>query len=528
MNSPRIHPFIRALCLVLALALAATACGSSDSDDPVTATNDEEAEAEAAAQAEEAAQAEAEAAAQAEAEEAEAEPLVKLDVEPTTKIEYWDLSDGKTTFSVASVCGRVAEFGLNPPDEETDEDPSADTATDEDSTAEETLVEFIDIGLPASVVRSALGLCGNLTAASALGFVDCDNDEFTAGVRYYGNDDDIGELVMTGHMMVRLHPADQFDDSGLGPVYQPTQSGAVTGQAPVVVIDFDLHGGHATSIIGDMSGAGNRVIDATSSMTKENIASAVGTLIEGEVTYLTVSSFATEPFLVVQESEVVKALGAIADVLAANPSDDVVINLSMGGYNCGDTPMELQQAMEVLINDFGVRFTVSAGNDEYDGVLWPAEFAKTYPDNVYVVGSTENPDDSTENPDGSTDIADDPDTIVRSCFSNHQQNSEYFWLVGEEVVASATGGTWSGTSFAAPQLAAMLATGFAPQTSDPLQVQPQDPDPATLVTYRLVGSYKGSAYVISDSDSQEITVTSSCTGEYAPDPRIWKEVPPTN
>lgn len=145
----------------------------------------------------------------------------------------------------------------------------------------------------------------------------------------------------------------------------------------------------------------------------------------------------------------IEALNSIPT--AADVDTPSVINLSFGAYSC-DTILTYPEGSEIgkvanpsselsqrlsSLQENGVTIVASAGNDETDQLVYPAALP-----GVVAVGSK----DAAGN---------------RSCFSNYGQWVDV-WEVGEEVYASggtnpAWEGTWSGTSFAAPQRAARIA-----------------------------------------------------------------------
>ena len=153
-------------------------------------------------------------------------------------------------------------------------------------------------------------------------------------------------------------------------------------------------------------------------------------------------------------------------------SRDLIVNMSFGTYRCDDTspfdpgdPLHplLQEMSEQLKSGNVAHYTVSAGNDETDQISWPAGFA-TSPrfalrDQVTSVGSIVGDEPSPRAPE-------------RSCFSNHGPWVEA-WLPGEEVFVDSMG-TWSGTSFAAPQAAAWIAAGVDPRGPAPAAPAPHD------------------------------------------------------
>jgi len=172
--------------------------------------------------------------------------------------------------------------------------------------------------------------------------------------------------------------------------------------------------------------------------------------------------------------------------------DGSIVNLSLGTYVCtGDTKWDdskTKAAMEERI-DKKVTFVVSAGNSEFDQQSWPAAMSLDDPSaldgdediDVWSVGATT-----------------DEKMDTRSCYSNYG-NWVSAWAPGDEIVPdpdlvwkAGEGGagqvlhrddteenlpvmSWSGTSFAAPQVLAQLMLGQEPSTKTPNAPTEEDP-----------------------------------------------------
>lgn len=165
---------------------------------------------------------------------------------------------------------------------------------------------------------------------------------------------------------------------------------------------------------------------------------------------------------VFEERDLIANISSIAD--SAEENRRLVLNASLGLYGCPDAyPLALARALENAKAEAPELIVVaSAGNDETSAPVFPAAFATDteYADWIVSVGS----------------IADDPvsdGAAEHSCFSNYGPWVEY-WVDGEGVVSrfsfnpgSSTMARWSGTSFAAPQIAAAIAAGTIDPTETP-------------------------------------------------------------
>ncbi len=206
------------------------------------------------------------------------------------------------------------------------------------------------------------------------------------------------------------------------------------------------HGEHVPPVAGDSGSVA--VIDAEPNKTHalDQHGAFIVSLINSmgvEATLYPAENISTDPdMLLFDDRSVIAAIGE-----AATGEHDV-INLSLGAYACpGFEPMPLLNALSLLENE-GMSVVASAGND--------GSSQHTYPAAAFIgVGSVNK-------------------ARAQSCFSNHGDWVRY-WVVGEEVLAGysdlANGATWSGTSFAAPQVAAQLAAGL-----DPTPIPPEGSD----------------------------------------------------
>ncbi|MGB5755934.1 MAG: S8 family serine peptidase [Acidimicrobiales bacterium] len=250
----------------------------------------------------------------------------------------------------------------------------------------------------------------------------------TDGVVYYlvqGSfrelDDNIAESAFRQHYFAfspihRGHPVDDPDKTLAGGTYEP----AAAGSGSVAVIDAEVDPGNIMTEHGPFILS---LLDETGA--------------QGSLYPIAVVKGATDS-LFFKEADIIRAIGEIAAV-----GHDVV-NLSMGTYGCeGYSPGGIESALELL----GIEVVASAGND---GSSQP-----TYPAASFIgVGSTA--------ADGK-----------RSCFSNFGPWVDY-WVPGEEVLGMVQGddATWSGTSFAAPQVAAEVAGGISASASMPTDLAP--------------------------------------------------------
>ncbi len=168
---------------------------------------------------------------------------------------------------------------------------------------------------------------------------------------------------------------------------------------------------------------------------------------------------------VCDEVELLEAINALR-AHAAGKNSIGVLNLSLGAYTWNDRPPALlSQAIQRLGADTVV--VAAAGNNASDRLFWPAAF-----DSVVAVGAQK------------------LDGTGRTPFSNYGPWVDA-WAPGEQVASSFvsfdgpkdeapsadidadcfTGfATWSGTSFAAPRIAAELAQRAQDQKTSPRQV----------------------------------------------------------
>lgn len=169
---------------------------------------------------------------------------------------------------------------------------------------------------------------------------------------------------------------------------------------------------------------------------------------------------------VCDEVELLEAINALRGRNKAGKNGVGVLNLSLGAYTWNDRPPALlSQAIQRLGADTVV--VAAAGNNASDRLFWPAAF-----DSVVGVG------------------AQTADRSGRTSFSNHGSWVDA-WAPGDRVASSFvrfdgpqdeapnadidsdcfTGfATWSGTSFAAPRIAAELARRAQEQKTSPRQV----------------------------------------------------------
>ncbi|MEP6761893.1 MAG: S8/S53 family peptidase [Sporichthyaceae bacterium] len=169
---------------------------------------------------------------------------------------------------------------------------------------------------------------------------------------------------------------------------------------------------------------------------------------------------------VCDEVDLLQAINALRGRSSGGKTRIGVLNLSLGAYTWNDRPPALlSQAIEALGADTVV--VAAAGNNASDRLFWPAAF-----DSVVGVGALA------------------ADGRGRTSFSNHGVWVDA-WAPGDRVASSFvsfdgpadqapnadidsdcfTGfATWSGTSFAAPRIAAELARRAQEQKTSPRQV----------------------------------------------------------
>ena len=261
-------------------------------------------------------------------------------------------------------------------------------------------------------------------------------------------------LLMTAHSTFRLHPVDAFEK-----VTTPNRTDHLLGDLEVeddqhrlvIVIDGRDHGHHVAGVAASLLGI-NHYIHRTLDDLRNPDAPWVR-MAGPQVIYVEVPTTGDDPFMFVSEVDAAATLDAVRQRLHEDHATSrVVINMSFGGYSC-EPPARLLDAIIAFRSiDDRVLFTASAGNDEVEELPYPAQFAMAEDGREQIVFSV-----------GSIDAMGN-----RSCFSNFGHVS--YWAPGEEVYVGDIyveklrdlyvddrRGTWSGTSFAAPQLAAMLA-----------------------------------------------------------------------
>lgn len=290
--------------------------------------------------------------------------------------------------------------------------------------------------------RDAVSLCGNTGLSDgdlASITIQACPDHAPAEITYDG------QLLFFGGMMVRFHGADEFTPTAAG---APPDLGLQLAREPgrqIWVIDSGLHGEFTTSVVASM-------LNETNITTLVGDASLDSQLRQADLSAPIVfidmrqQVGVDDQQLFAVESQIIDVLNTL-HVSDAVAKEQMVLNLSFGAYACEQFPDQLEAAMQRLA-EHGVQFTASAGNDESPERAWPAGFATRgdgLADHVISVGSI-------------TDLGGE-----RSCFSNYGAGVEV-WLPGEQIFGSRGGetGEWSGTSFATPQAAALLASGLDP------------------------------------------------------------------
>lgn len=309
-------------------------------------------------------------------------------------------------------------------------------------------------------------------------------DGSTPRVLYAGGDaKENPSTVFFKEMMVRFQPVDELEPGGTGHVPVLDAGLDFNGQTQVWVLDEGEHGAFASLVVAEMLNADTPEVldlrDVNTQVDEINSQQPSAVVIDLKLPVIEAAelTFTTEDF-------VAGTLEAIAKADVAR--DGMVINMSLAAYTCGAPPARLQAAMETLM-DQGVRFSASAGNDELTDLAWPAAFG--------VGGSLESVVWSV----GSTDARES----IRSCFSNHGTWVET-WLPGEEIQTEL--GTWSGTSFAAPQAAAILAAGGDPNANH--GVTP--PDPTAMFNV-----------VMTDVNGNQVSGMTSCSPQSGYLPGYW-------
>jgi len=384
-------------------------------------------------------------------------------------------------------------------------------------------LESDSLNVGADSIRAAVELCRAVPDTTGIFLESCGPGFVAPSITIDGSlrDDRLPDgrsVLMFGHMMVRLHPADTLTPGGQG--FTPPSSAGEPDDTLIVVIDSVEHGDHAAGIGATILGTQPFLVELGLSGARfEALRDDIRATLEGtddgvRVLFVNIPTISFGQQLIASEADVVLALDALGESVGGS-GRNVVVNMSFGGYNCATPPPLLSKAMSRLAGiseedattSGQVEFIVSAGNDEDTGIVWPAHFGGN--DLVRTIGSIEEP------------AADSPE--YRSCFSNSGPSVQY-WMVGEEVVFG--NATWSGTSFAAPQAAALLASSeLAPTGTPSVRPDPNDTNASTLVTYRLVEDKEAEQVVVlRDKFGNEVHAQSTCdpNGEYFTNPAIWQ------
>jgi len=250
--------------------------------------------------------------------------------------------------------------------------------------------------------------------------------------------DELPNHLLWMHPIHRGHPVDELQkgaghvppivDAGDGVVVIDIASGSTNS-------DYDDHGKFITSLVNRMG--------TSAALHPVNVRS-------------------DDESVIFEEFDVIKA---ISD---ANLSEDDVVVMPFGTFGCNagddadDAAAGGPEALgAALSKTTATELVASAGNDGTNQVVYPAAYS-----DVRAVGSNQSAD-------------------TRSCFSNFGSWVE-FWAIGEEVQADLDGEmwTWSGTSFAAPQVAGV----WAGTASEPAAPAAADALPVKMSTRQAVGT----------------------------------------
>lgn len=450
MTTPRFSPWQRAVALLLTLMLFAAACGSDEPDDSAA---DEEETTEPA-------------------EEEEAEPAEEEEAEPAEEQEA-EPAEGEDAEPVEGEAESVQAGGSGDRERLTEK---CAAGVDESTPAGAALARACAMPLDESILgRLLVETCVDerLNPRFYFEFDVEPSDESSA------EPETVVVLLFFFHMMVRFHPVDVLDPSGTGfepaSAFLPPAPQLGIGDSQVWVIDTGTHGQFVSQIIDEMLGSSPASVSAFELTRQGDV--PVSPFMNVDLSSLALDSDGA--VLVTDELSVAEVLRAIL-VREDVDHSKLVVNMSFGAYNCGEEPSELAPAIRDLV-DAGATLVASAGNDETAEPIWPAAFPE-----VISVGSH---------------VTGDPDT--RSCFSNFAAYVDY-WVPGEEVQTSM--GTWSGTSFAAPQVTAMMAggnNGAAASSSAPQNVD---------------GGGAMSTVTVTLDDGSTLDLMTFCdpSGEYAP------------
>jgi subtilisin family serine protease len=160
------------------------------------------------------------------------------------------------------------------------------------------------------------------------------------------------------------------------------------------------------------------------------------------------------PGLPTEQRKVLDSMGFGDDLtvcLGLAETDAPVVNLSLGGYTAGNrAPRALRHALRALGRSRVV--VAAAGNNASDRLFWPAAFGEVIAVAAYDSRTEEAADFS--NFGAWVDVT-APGVDVRSCFVDGTRENT------EGQVTFDGWATWSGTSFAAPLVAAEIARRVA-------------------------------------------------------------------
>ena len=284
------------------------------------------------------------------------------------------------------------------------------------------------------------------------------------------------EAVTLNHVLgaapvYKFGPGAVPTDGGPGPVdTEPTTLGGTGKGVRIAILDtgfvassVQLHPLLAQGYADDGDDADALYDEATGTI--HSVLGGHGTFIAGVIRQLAPDT-QLDPEVTLDDIGLVDETELALDLLRTRPAD--IVNLSLAGPSEGDRP---PQALARALRELGERsqavYVAAAGND-YDEKnphqkMWPAAFGglRGY-DHVVGVAAVDRQGDAAEFTNRGP--------WVRACAYGVKERSTYVTGTltlpsGSETFGGAATAIWSGTSFAAPRVAAVLAATMT--ASDP-------------------------------------------------------------
>jgi len=320
----------------------------------------------------------------------------------------------------------------------------------------------------ADAVNRVVALAGGTTAAAGDVLIVSFDADVQSARQLVDLLNGIGEVVAAPSTLFQLHPitrgfpVEDFIPAGstspTGP--DPFALAGLSGDDPSPVVIIDVDSAYDGTRINGHGRFIQKIVEQLGA--PADIAAIAPDAASGNLAYFS-------------EAEIVRALEESRGTW--DMDDAPVVNMSLGGQSCGLAPTALTRAIARGVKS-GAHFVASAGNDETNEPTFPAALGVgTWKD---LAGSGVDDLSADVTSVGSIDLQGN-----RSCYSNYGPWVES-WAVGERVQTA--DGWWSGTSFAAPQIAAEVAFGITGGAGNP---------PANLTT--TVASAQGDTFCSANS-----------------------------